>query len=212
MSASSPSRLRSRHTSCITGSTPSCLSAIATASADACACAAVVSVALTASPYSSKGAKRSCTAASPPASIVSSSAVRTSPPAAIRCSSLDMPPGRRLLVAAGEQVAPRRRVPEAVIDRRPQVIELLAPRQLLRALVALQPDAAHLGLHLAAAVGPHASAWSVPQELRAAHRAREAGGVQHALAAHAATEDRPLDRLLGDGERAHHATTAARRR
>ncbi len=42
-------RLRSRQVSCMTGSMPSCLSAIATASGDACACADVLSVAFIAS-------------------------------------------------------------------------------------------------------------------------------------------------------------------
>ena len=49
MSASSASRLRSRQTSCMTGSIPSCFSAIATASGEAWACAAVLSVAFAAS-------------------------------------------------------------------------------------------------------------------------------------------------------------------
>ena len=43
----------------MTGSIPSCRSAIATATGEACACAEVLSVALTASTQSSKGAKRS---------------------------------------------------------------------------------------------------------------------------------------------------------
>ena len=57
----------------MTGSTPSCLSAIATASGEACACAAVLSVALTASTHGSNGSTRSRTASSPPLFTSSSS-------------------------------------------------------------------------------------------------------------------------------------------
>src|SRR5439155_15659955 len=104
------------------------------------------------------GAKRSCTASSPPVSIVKSSAVTTKRPAASASSSLDMPPLRRLLVALGRVVAPRRRAPQPVVDGRPEVVDLLRPGQLLRALDGLQPHAAHLRLHLAAAVRPNAAA------------------------------------------------------
>src|SRR5439155_18823874 len=212
MSASSASRLRSRQTSCITGSIPSWLSAIATATGDACACAAVLSVALTASTYCSYGAKRSRTASRPPASTVRSSAVTTKRPARMPSSSPDIPPRRRLLVALGQVVAPGGGAPEPVVDRRAQVVDLLAPGQLARALDGVHPDAAHLRINLAVTVRSHPTARPVAQLLRALHRARESGRVQHALAAHVAAEDRLLDGRLDEGERAHHAVTAERLR
>ena len=61
------------------------------------------------------------------------------------------------------------------------------------------------------AVGTHAAARPVAELFRAVHRAREAGRVQHALAAHLAAEDRLLERGLDDGEGSHYAGTAAAR-
>ncbi len=64
------------------------------------------------------------------------------------------PPLGDLPVAAAEQVQPRRGALEAVVDRRADVVDVAAPqRQALRALVGLEPHAAHLGLDLAVAVG-----------------------------------------------------------
>src|SRR5438093_1440300 len=122
-----------------------------------------------------------------------------------------MPALRRLLVALRHVVAPRRRAPEAVVDGRPEVVDLLRPRQLLRALDCFQPDAAHLRLDLAAAVRPDTAARAVPQRLGAVHRARQPGRVEDALAAHLAAEDRPLDSFLDQSQDAHHATAAASR-
>src|SRR5438445_9502422 len=127
-------------------------------------------------------------------------------------SSLDIPPCRRLLVPPGQEVPPGRRLPEPVVDRRAQIVDLVGPRQLLRALESLHPDALHLRHDLAVPVGPDAAAGAVPQPLRTGHRAGEAGRVQDTLAAHLAAEDRLLDRLLDQSEQARHAGTAARLR
>src|SRR3954454_9986507 len=188
ISAWSASRLRSRQVSCMTGSMPSCFSAIAIESGDACACAEVLSVALTASTQSSYGWKWPCTASSPPESTVRSSAVRTKRPSASASSSLDirLPALRRQLVALREEVLPRRGAPETVVDGRAQVVDLLGPGQLSRALDRLHPHTAPLRLDLAMAVGPHTAARPVAELLRACHRAGEPGRVQDALAAHVA--------------------------
>ena len=91
-------------------------------------------------------------------------------------------------------------------------------RQPLRALVCLEPDAAHLGLDLAGAVRADAPARSVAQRLRTRHRARQPGRVQDALAAHLAPPDGPLDGVLRAGEQGGgaagggHAATRSRRR
>src|SRR5262249_38893068 len=158
------------------------------------------------------GSKRSRTASRPPASIVSSSAVTTKRPPATASSILDMPPRRRLLVPLRCGVLPRRRVPQPVVDGRPDVVDLLAPGQLPRALDRLQPHATHLRLHLAGAVGPHAPARPVAQHLRTVHRARETRGVEDALTAHLTAEDGLLDGGLDERERFHHAGTADRLR
>src|SRR5437588_1233106 len=123
-----------------------------------------------------------------------------------------MPPLRRLLVAPGHEVAPGGGAREAVVDGRAHVVDLVGPGKPARALDGLEPDAAHLRLHLAMAVGPHAAARAVAQRLRALHRAREPGRVEDALAAHVATEDRLLDRGLDECDRLHHAGTALRLR
>src|SRR5690349_21968945 len=179
-SDSSASRLRSRQVSCITGSTPAWISAIATASGDACACADGLSVALNASTYAFIGASWRMISPWPPPSITGSSAVTTNSPASSLRSRFDIrdrrPPGRGLLVPAGDQVDPRRGALEAVVDRRAKVVDVVAPhRQLLRALVGPQPHTAHLGLNLAMAVCAHAAAWPVAQRLGARHRADKPG-------------------------------------
>src|SRR5258705_601622 len=127
-------------------------------------------------------------------------------PASIASSSLDTPPLGRDLVALREVVDPRRRVPEPVVDRLADVVDLLRPRCLRRALDGLHPDAAHLRLDLAMAVGANASTRPVAQRLRAVHRARPAGPVQDALTAHLAAEDRLLDPSLDQGDRLHAGT------
>src|SRR5205823_3084541 len=108
---------------------------------------------------------------------------------AISASSRDIPALRRLLVAARVQVDPRRGSLEAVVDGRADVVDLVRPREAARALDGLDPDAAHLGLHLAVPVGADAAAGAVAERLGAFHRAGEAGRVQDALAAHVAAED-----------------------
>src|SRR5262249_26290347 len=175
ISASSPSRFRSRHVSCSTGSIPSCWSAIATASGEACAWAEVLSVAFVASTYSANGSNRSRTASKPPESTVWSSDVTANRPPVSASSSRDMPPLRRLLVASRREVDPGGRTDEPVVDRRPHVVDLVRPRQPSGALDGLEPDAAHLRLHLAVPVRAHAAARAVAQRLRALHRTGEAG-------------------------------------
>src|SRR5690349_15783711 len=119
-----------------------------------------------------------------------------------------MPALRRLLVASGREVDPGGRALEPVVDRRPHVVDLVRPRQPARALDRLEPDAAHFGLHLAVAVRPHAAARPVAERLRALHRTGEARGVEDALAAHVAAENRLLHRRLDQGDRLHQAGTA----
>src|SRR3954447_26245643 len=207
-------RLRSRQASCMTGSTPQSLSAIDTARGEAWACAAGLSVAFTASTQAFIGASWRWISGKPPPSMVGISAVTTKSPAPSLRSRRDIsrrPSGRGLLVAPGQRVAPRRRALEAVVDRRPERVDVRPPdRQLLGAVVGLHPDAAHLRLDLAVAVRPHSAAGSVAQRLRARHRARESGVVQDALAAHAAVPDRPLDRVLDGLEQAHAGTRERR--
>src|SRR4051794_20140846 len=214
ISASRFSRLRSRHASCMTGSTPQALSAIATARGEACACAAALSVALIASTHAFIGASWRWISGEPPPSIVGISAVTTKSPASSFRSRRDIsrrPSGRGLLVAAGHEVAPRRRALEAIVDRWAQAVDVRAPdRELLGPVVGLDPHAAHLRLDLAAAVRAHAATRAVAQRLRARHRAREPGVVQDALPAHAAVPDRPLDRVLDRLEQAHAGTRARR--
>src|SRR6185312_5060249 len=153
----------------------------------------------------------------PPPSITGSSAVTTNSPASSFRSRVDIrrPPGGRPLVAAGDQVDPRRGALQAVVDRRPQVVDVVAPhRQLLRALVRVEPYAAHLGLDLAVSVRANAAARSVAQGLGARHRAGQPGRVQHALAAHLTAPHRALDRVLGCSDNrgpADHAGTFSRR-
>src|ERR1019366_9900796 len=65
----------------------------------------------------------------------------------------------------------------------------------LAASIGLDPDAFHVRLYLAVAVGAHASARAVAQRLRAIHRTGHAGRTQHALTAHATVEQRALERL-----------------
>src|SRR3954447_22870524 len=149
-------RLRSRQASCMTGSAPHALSAIATASGEACACAAALSVALTASRNACMGESWRWISGNPPPSIVGISAVTTKRPALSFASSVDIPPRpprRGRLVAAGHEVAPRRRALQAVVDGRAQVVDVRAPHgELLGAVVGLHPHAPHLRLHLAVAV------------------------------------------------------------
>src|SRR5437588_9185788 len=121
-----------------------------------------------------------------------------------------MPGLRRLLVPPGREVDPGRRALAPVVDRRPHVVDLVRPRQPPRALDRFEPDAAHLGLHLAVAVRPYATARPVAQRLRALHRTREPGRVEDALAAHVAAEDRLLDRGLQQRDGLHQAGTALR--
>src|SRR3954469_23783916 len=207
-------RLRSRQASCMTGSTPHAFRAIETARGEACACAAGLSVAFTASTQAFIGASWRWISGKPPPSIVGISAVTTKSPAvsfASRCDISRGPSGRGPLVAPGQRVAPRRRALEAVVDRRPELVDVRPPDgELVRAVVGLHPDAAHLGLDLAVAVRAPPAAGPVAQRLRARHGARHAGLVQDALAAHPAVPDRPLDRVL-DGLEQGHAGTRARR-
>src|SRR5579864_2715480 len=120
-----------------------------------------------------------------------------------------MPALRGLLVATGVEVDPRRGSDQLVVDGRADVVDLVRPREAARALDGFHPDAAHLGLHLAVAVGADAPARPVAERLRTFHRTCEAGRVQHALAAHVAAEDRLLDSGLDELD---HAGTALRRR
>ena len=105
-----------------------------------------------------------------------------------------------------------------IVDRRPQFEVSARARpgkqgEGARPRLGLEPHAPHLRLDLAVTVLAHASARSVPKGLRARHRARHAGVVQHALTTHAASEDRLLDGVLDRGDDAHRdqAGVSARR-
>ena len=91
---------------------------------------------------------------------------------------------------------PGRAALAAMVDRRLQLGDRVALRHPARALPGLHPDAAHLRLDLAMAVGAHAAAGTVAHLLRAVHRAGHAGRAQHALAAHLAVEQQALDAAL----------------
>src|SRR3954471_13045898 len=152
----------------MTGSPPPARSAIATARGEACACAAGLSVAFTASTQAFMGASWRWISGKPPPSIVGISAVTTNSPAVSLASRRDIPgPARGVVPAsAPDQVAPRRRAVQPVVDRRPQPVDVRAPhRQALGALVGLQPHAPHLGLDLARPVRAHPAARPVAQSL-----------------------------------------------
>src|SRR5581483_4567713 len=76
------------------------------------------------------------------------------------------------------------------------------------AVPALHPDAFHLRLHLAMAVGTNAAAGTVAQGLRTVHRAGHAGRGEGALPAHLAIEQQALGALLQDLERLLQAVIA----
>src|SRR6185437_10435078 len=66
----------------------------------------------------------------------------------------------------------------------------------LTAPVSFEPDASHVRLDLAIAVGANPAARPVAQGLRTVHRTGHAGRTEHALTAHAAVEQQALDRSL----------------
>ena len=68
-------------------------------------------------------------------------------------------------------------------------------------LPSLHPDAGHVWLDLAIAVGAHPAAGTVPEPLRTIHRARHAGRGEDALPAHAAIEEQPLHPPLDEFDR-----------
>ena len=202
----SASRLRSRQTSCMIGSTPHCFSAMATASGEACACAAVLSVALTASSQSCMGASWRRTSARPPPSIAGISAVITRWPARSLSSSVGMPARRRAPVASGDEVLPRRGALSewSTGGRRwPRPSRHSGIRR--ERSWALTHTQRISGIDLAAAVGAHPAARPVAQRLGAGHRAGQPGRVQDALPAHLAAEDAALDRVLDLLDGAHGA-------
>ena len=89
---------------------------------------------------------------------------------------------------------PGRRALEPSIDRRQHLEDAVPAAHPRGAVPGQHPDAAHLRPHLAEAAGPHPAAGAVAQLLGAVHRAGHAGRGQHALAAHPAVEEQPLDR------------------
>src|SRR6202008_1222635 len=93
----------------------------------------------------------------------------------------------RLGIELAYHAEPRGAALQAVIDGELNPAHRLdAVGNALAAPIGLDPDAAHLGFHLAMPVVAHAAAGSVAQGLRTVHRARHAGRAQHALPAHAA--------------------------
>src|SRR5215218_5710232 len=216
-SACSASRFRSRQTNCIAGSIPVSTSRREAASAETCVCAALLSVQLTASAEPRSVSASRMIADGSAESLVCISAVTTNSPArSNRCrwltgsaSRLTVsgcvrvlvggPPVGNHAVAAGQQVLPGRGLLEAPVGGWLHVLDVLAPqREPSRSLPRLDPDALHLGNHLAVPVLERAAAGPVAQVLRAAHGTRETGGMQDALAAHPAVPQRllrpPLDR------------------
>ena len=132
MSACSASRLRSRQVSCMIGSTPSARSAIATASGEACARADGLSVALTASRWARDRLELRRDRVQPAA--VDHRQLAGDHELARGELTLErrhrrIPAGRGLVVAAAEQVGPRRGPLERVVDRRAQLVDVAAPQR-----------------------------------------------------------------------------------
>src|SRR6266550_2140743 len=201
-SACRASRFRSRTVSCMMGSIPFSTRRCAAASDDMWTGAPVLSVQLTAStdPRSTSASRQ---VASGSALLVEvSSAVTTKRPS--RSSPANrLGAGMRLPTLGGDAVSttdevyPRGGALQLPVDGLLQVLDvILEDRHAPRALPGFDPDAALVGIHLAVAVGAHATAGAVTQILGAAHRAAEAGRMQDALSTHAAVPHRFLQRLL----------------
>src|SRR5581483_3704464 len=139
-----------------------------------------------------------------------------SPALAAALARRERPARRAHAVAAGERVQPGRLPEQPVVDRRAQLVEVLAPggrqeRQRAGTPLGLHPHAPHRGHHLAASVLAHPAAGAVAQPLGAGHRARQTRVVEDTLAAHLTAEQRPLHGSLDGGERSHCPAQAAAR-
>ena len=75
-------------------------------------------------------------------------------------------------------------------------MDLLGPKQALRAAIGFDPDALHLRLDLAPIVEAHTATGPVAQVLRASHGTNHAGVMQNALSTHTTAKDRGFDQLL----------------
>src|SRR6266550_3021685 len=199
-SAWSASRFRSRTVSCMIGSRPFSTRRWAAASDDMCTCAPVLSVQLIASTDPRSTSARRQVASGSALLLEDSSAVTTKRPSRNRLAralGLLIPSSRRFSIPSGQQVDPGRAALQLPIDGLLHVLDVIAPeRESPGAFPGLDPDAAHVGIDLAIPVRPNAAAGAVSKVLGAAHRAAQSGRMQDALAAHAASPDRLLERLF----------------
>jgi hypothetical protein len=75
-------------------------------------------------------------------------------------------------------------------------VDLLGPKQALRAAIGFDPDALHLRLDLAPIVEAHTATGSVAQVLRASHGTGHAGVMQNALSTRMTAKNGDFDHLL----------------
>src|SRR2546425_4967663 len=207
-SACNASRFRSRTVNCMIGSSPFSTSRWAAASDEICTWAPVLSVQLIASTDPRSTSARRQVASGSALLLEDNSAVTTKRPSRNRPARrlglfISLPTLRRHLVSTPQKIDPRRGSLQLPIHRLLHVLDVIAPeRKSLRAFPGLDPHAAHVGIDLAIPVRPNAAAWSVSKALGATHRAAQPGGMQDALAAHAAAPDRFLEGLF---DRQHEA-------
>src|SRR5438067_8074396 len=174
-SACRASRFRSRTVSCMMGSLPSSTRGCAAASDDMWTGAPVLSVQLTAStdPRSTSANRQ---VASGSALLVDvSSAVTTkrpsrSSPARRLGAGMGLPTLGGDAVSTTDEVDPRGGALQLPVDGLLQVLDMvLEDGQPARALPGFDPDATHVGIHIAVAVGAHPATGAVAQILGAAH-------------------------------------------
>src|ERR1700674_873153 len=196
------------------GSSPFSTRRWAAASDDMWTWAPVLSVQLMASTDPRRTSARRQVASGSALLTEESSAVTTKRPSRSRSATrlglgMRHPTLWRGLVAAADEVDPRRAALQLPVDRLLQMLDvILEHRKASRTLPGFDPDATLIRVHLAVAVRTYATARAVAQILRAAHRASEAGRMQDALAAHAAVPDRLFQWLL---HRKHQALENAHR-
>src|SRR6266508_2087423 len=185
-SACSAMRLRSRHCSCMTGSTPSSLTARLAAQLASRATALCPSVRLAAStqPRRSRAFLRTGSRVAPRGGPIS--AVTTNRPARRAASSVL---NGWSAVSGPPPAAP-------FVDTPLEPTQVGDTASLLRALVSHEPDAAQLRIDLTVPRGRDPTARPVAKLLRTRHRARVGGGGEGALGAHAAAEEPLLGYLF----------------
>jgi len=116
-----------------------------------------------------------------------------------------LPSFRNLLVSLGKQVYPGRGALQLHINRRANVVEMIAPNfgqwQGFFPFKCFRPHALHLGAYFAISVLSNSSTRSITQSLGACHRARHSCGMQDALPTHATVPNGFFDRMLNEGEK-----------